>query len=245
MCERTQDSLALGGTYVTIEEELQFNFMRKHILLLILSGGVVFCAPSKALVIYADDFNSNTPGLDVVPSGWTIGNSGTVDIIGSCSSTTFIDLLPGNGCYIDLDGSITAPGLLQNTVNLQAGFSYDLNFFLAGNQRISAADTVNVAFGATTSQFTLQEFDPFTPYSLAFTPSTGGSYTFSFLNGGGENVGALLDNVVVNRVDPPAVPAVPGPLPLLGAGTAWAFSRRLRLRLADRRGSAKSNQAEN
>jgi hypothetical protein len=47
------------------------------------------------------------------------------------------------------------------------------------------------------------------------------------------------DTISINVVNPaPATPPVPGPLPVLGAGAAFGFSRHLRKRIKSRQGSA-------
>lgn len=71
-------------------------------------------APGQAQVIFSDNFDANTPVFNTVPIGWTNANAGRVDIIGVCSGFgPLIDVFPGNGCYIDLDGSTGAAGKLK------------------------------------------------------------------------------------------------------------------------------------
>ncbi len=86
----------------------------------------------------ADQRNWTPPAL----SGWTV-SGGTVDLIGVGGA----DLIPGNGSYVDLDGS-TSSGLFSNNVNLIGGTTYTFSFDLAGSQR-GSAETVNVNFGST------------------------------------------------------------------------------------------------
>jgi hypothetical protein len=79
---------------------------------ILLASVVTAAALSGAIVISSDDFGGNTVGLSSTPLGWTIENSGDVDILGECpGGSSLVDLLPGNGCYIDLDGN-GVPGLL-------------------------------------------------------------------------------------------------------------------------------------
>lgn len=178
-------------------------------------GTLLVWSPSQAQVIFSDNFDANNPGLNVVPSGWTIGNTGTVDLIGVCNGNApFFDAFPGNGCYVDLDGSTTTPGLLQKSFLLDAGVTYILNFDLGSTQ----SNVVDVAFGTTTAQYSLNGTQPFATQTLSFAPITSGSYNVSFLNQGGDNNGVLLDNVTL---------AAPAPLPLLGPIAALAARRRL------------------
>lgn len=176
--------------------------------------------PGHAQVIFSDNFNGENPGLNVVPTAWTIGNSGTVDLIGVCNGNSpFFDNKPGNGCYVDLDGSTSSSGLLKKNFTLTGGIPYFLEFDLGS----SASNTVDVTFGSTMAQYALIGSQPFSTRSLVFTPASTASYDLSFLNQGGDNNGAYLDNVKLTQT--------PGPLPILGAVAAARASRRLRARL--------------
>ena len=168
---------------------------------------IVFAAPASAAVtIFSDNFDSYSPlALNWTPpvaSGWTV-TDGTVDLIGA----GFIDILPGNGNYIDLDGSTANSGVFANSVNLTGGVTYTLSFDLAGSQR-GSTETANVNFGTATASFTLNSSDPLATYSLNFTPAASGAYSFSYENLGGDNVGLLLDNVSVSAVPEPEIYAM-------------------------------------
>ncbi|MBX3616635.1 PEP-CTERM sorting domain-containing protein [Nitrosomonas sp.] len=162
----------------------------------------IFAAPASAAVtIFSDNFDSYSPltlnWTPPVASGWTV-SSGTVDLIG----TGFNDILPGNGNYIDLDGSTSNSGVFANSVNLISGVTYTLSFDLAGSQR-GSTETVDINFGTASTSVTLGGSAPLTAYDLSFTPSASGVYGFSFENLGGDNVGLLLDNVSVSAVPEP------------------------------------------
>jgi len=159
----------------------------------------LFSATAGAAPVFSDNFDSYPLTLNWAGGGgWTVSN-GTVDLIGNPG---FFDFLPGNGRYVDLDGSTANPGLFSNTVNLTGGVTYTLSFRLAGSQR-GSAETVDVDFGTATATFNRNSADPFTTASVNFTPTTTGSYGFSFENSGGDNVGALLDNVEVSASSVP------------------------------------------
>jgi hypothetical protein len=157
---------------------------------------------------------------------------GNVDVIG----TGFFDLLPGNGNYIDLDGTGGIPAVFQSNaglITLGPG-DYVLSFDLAGSQRDGVNTVlVNVDDGVTPGLFAsttivTNTFDPFTTYTLPFTLLAGADVRVSFQNlEGPDNQGALLDNVVVS--DAPA--AIPEPASLLLGGIGLgglAAVRRLR-----------------
>jgi hypothetical protein len=183
--------------------------------------------------MFVDDSNANRPGLNAVPVGWSVDGGGCVNIIGFCDGIAYCNLVPGNGCYIDLEGSVGQPGLLTRSLSLQGGRSYELRFRLAGSQNAaSSSDTVRVRFGTETQNYTLAYTDPFSVYAFSFNPLTNGSYAMSFLNlGAGDTFGILLDDVSVTDSQARDHTDLPAPLPLLGAGTAYAFSRRLRRRI--------------
>jgi len=60
---------------------------------------------------------------------------------------------------------------------------------------------------------------PYQTYTIPFTPSASGTYDLSFANAGGDNIGALLDNVVITSGTVSAVPE-PSMLALMVAGCA-------------------------
>lgn len=174
-------------------------------------GLFVAAQPAAATVVLTDDFDVETLGFNYTGfANWTVSD-GTVDLIGS---PAFYDLYPGNGRYVDLDGSTDNAGILTTTVSFAPG-SYVLTFLLGGNQRGFPADTVFVSFGAdnlTPLGITLSSGDPLALQTITFTSALGG--TLSFDHAGNDNVGLILDNVTLDQVPEP------GSLVLLGSGLA-------------------------
>jgi hypothetical protein len=174
--------------------------------------------------VFSDNFDSYPADqLNWVPpasSGWTVGSNGTVDIHGAGG---IYDFIPGNGSYVDLDGTSMSSGLLSHEVDLIGGTTYVLSFDLAGNQR-GSSETVNVSFGSTAAAYSFSSADPFSRFTLNFTPSSDGSYSFSYQNAGGDNFGALLDNVSVSAVPEPETYA----MLLAGLGFVGFMARRKR-----------------
>lgn len=162
-----------------------------------------FSVSAQAQTVFSDNFDSYTPTIlnwnPPPASGWTV-TDGTVDLIGGIPPA--FDFLPGNGNYIDLDGSTGNSGVFANSVNLTGGTTYTLSFDLAGSHRTST-EFVSVNFGTSSTSFSPLSGDPFSIRTLNFTPGSTGLYTFSFENRGGDNVGALLDNVSVTAVPEP------------------------------------------
>ena len=189
--------------------------MKKASVLIFTLLCMVLISPSKGNVVFIDNFNSENGGIGTLNynafANWTVSD-GTVDLIGN----GFYDFLPGNGLYVDMDGSTGNAGkmLTLNTLNLQPG-TYALSFDLAGNHRNGSAETVSVKVetGISSTTYSLNQSDPFQTFTQLFTINSATSVNLSFEGVGGDNIGMLLDNVKVS-----AVPA-PGAILLGGIGT--------------------------
>lgn len=196
---------------------------------LIAFGLVAGASAAQAQVVFSDNFNADPLGLNKTTfvGGWTVG-SGSVDVIGAGPATeagagpgqpgnaTGYNFLPGNGNYIDLDGSSTDSGAFSKALTLTGGTTYTASFQLAGSQR-NFTESVNVAFGTTTSSYTYARFTGFTTSLLSFTPTSTGSYSLTFNEPGASNLeGLLLDNVSVVALPVPE----PSTYGLLLAGLA-------------------------
>ncbi len=179
--------------------------MKKHLLIALplVSVAAALSTPSMAATSFADDFNSYAYELNwAPPANWSAPLPGAVDLIGETTTSTSFDFLPGNGGYVDLDGSDGVAGTLQTLASFNAG-SYTLTFDLAGNQRGDVDKTTEISLGSFNTALTLASGSPFTLYTYSFT-TTGGNLTFSDLPGGNGNIGNLLDNVTIAAVPEPA-----------------------------------------
>jgi hypothetical protein len=216
-------------------------FPQVFLSMFLLSSVLAITPAANSTTIFADDFSLVPISRGLVPSaplGWRIDNTGSVEILGQCGNFAAEDLLPGNNCYIDLDGNLgdepsenfSPPGLLTTSLPLKFGYSYNLKFDLAGNQVVPFGDGVHVSFGSESHYIYKEPFEGFATLTYTFSPPSSGEYALSFINTNDDAYGALLDNVIVTEINGP-VADVPVPPPLLGAAAAFGFSRRLRARL--------------
>jgi hypothetical protein len=102
----------------------------------------------------------------------------------------------------------------KDAFSFEVGRTYRLSFDLAGNQRGGNRDTVDVSVSVAGWQesFTLAPFDPIQTIMREFTVAAPVSGYLAFDHLGGDNVGLLLDNVVLTEIPEPTS------LILLGVG---------------------------
>jgi hypothetical protein len=164
--------------------------------------GLGVAAPSQAAVVFSDNFNSYAYQLNWVPTAnWSVPGPGAVDLIGETTTTTAFDFFPGNGGYVDLDGSNMIPGTLQSLASFAAG-KYTLTFDLGGNARNDGSKTTDISLGDWSTSITLPATSALQAYTYTFT-TTGGKLAFTDLVGGNPNIGNVLDDVSLATANVP------------------------------------------
>jgi hypothetical protein len=121
---------------------------------------------------------------------------------------------------VDLDGSTGQGGTIATvaTFDLHVDRTYTLTYWLAGSRWISS-DTVTVSFGGAQQVHQIQNWSPQTMFTLTFRPSSElAGQRIMFSNAGGDNNGAILDQVTltVSNPEPSAGLLMMGGLAALG-----------------------------
>ena len=157
---------------------------------------------SDANIIVYNNFNDENSSQGV--NNYTAFQSWNV--VGGCvdlHGNGFIDVQAGNGIYVDLDGTCLTGGTIESKTayDLEPG-NYTLEFWLAGNQRINAPDTVDVSFGTLYEEvIVLPRTQQFRLFTRSIVVTTATSARLSFHNRGGDDQGALLDEVRLRKAE--------------------------------------------
>jgi Protein of unknown function (DUF642) len=184
---------------------------------------VALSSSSHAVTIFSDNFNGDTLALNGSLTNWTVSN-GTIDVIGA-NPAPFFNLYPGNGNYVDMDGSSGNAGKITTiaTFNLVAGQRYALSFDYGKNG--AAKENLNFGVGS---------YLGFLGFNTGAIPALVNGY-YEFIAGanqtgvriffedlGKDNQGVIIDNVQLSSVPIPAA----APLLAMGLMGLGALARR-------------------
>jgi hypothetical protein len=191
--------------------------------------GLSTSQPVAAATLLEDNFDAENSGTGTLNyfglANWDV-TDGSVDLNGN----GFFDYLPGNGLYLDLDGTTNNAARLESktTYSFNPGDIVELNFNLAGSQR-GDTNSVTVSLGSLLNEvFTLDSSASFTTITRSFTVASATNAELVFDHSGGDNFGLFLDNVKlsVNPQTPPtSVPEPGSTLGILALGVLGVGSR--------------------
>jgi hypothetical protein len=153
-------------------------------------------------VIFFEDFDDENDGEGV--NNWTDFQqwnviTGCVDLHGN----GFNDVVPGRGLYVDMDGTCNRAGTIETkeTFTLVPGDRYLLEYWLAGNQRRDAPDSLDVTLGGAFQQrHVLPRREDFKLHSHMITVADTTQARLRFRHYGNDNEGALLDLIRMRRI---------------------------------------------
>lgn len=199
----------------------------KHPVRTLIAAVAVACVAAgtaQAAPVFSDNFNAENGGAGTLNysgfANWNV-TAGSVDLIGN----GYFDFLPGNGLYVDMNGSTGQGGTIATKTTFAPG-AYTVRFDFAGSRR-GPDGIVTVALGDFSQVINLASATGFTTFSYAVDVTVAGALNLSFASGvPGGNIGGLLDNVTVSTRQPGAVPE-PAALLLFGSGlVALGWMRR-------------------
>jgi hypothetical protein len=174
---------------------------------LLAAGVVALATQANAIPIFTDNFDTENGGVGKLKytgfTNWTVsGTAGSVDLQGN----GFYDYYPGNGLYVDLDGSTRKAGKMTYTGSIiLVPDSYDLSFTLGGNAlggpKYSLSDTVLVTYGVGSQSFIVAWDAGLSTKTIHFSVGSSTPLSLTFFNSdGGDHVGPILDNVQLVQV---------------------------------------------
>lgn len=193
---------------------------------LVVAGGLLLVGVSgaHALTIFADDFESDTVGLNASLNNWTV-TQGSIDVIGSNFYQWY-----GPGHYIDLNGSSFQAGRIDTQpLTLKFGALYALEFDYANNVNSNGREAIGFGIGGAYDEIVLNGPVPaMIHYVFRFIARQSPANLF-FADVGttpDDNGGPILDNVKLEQLTGVPLPATG--LLLTGAVGLVGLKRRKR-----------------
>jgi hypothetical protein len=195
--------LSPGGTAMTVPAR---NFIYQNLVGNYAPAGAWTPVSQSTAVVGEQRFDYSFPNASLINPGPPQVNDWTNNLTLNFGSF----YLDGSCTFC---GSTNAVSLISSTLTGTAKYIGESPTSTSGNQNKLTSGIYNILFGASGITGTLQ-----------YTAFTDVTTTPSMQNSGG--------TITINADVPnPPTTAVPGPLPVLGAGAAFGYSRRLRRRI--------------
>ena len=175
-------------------------------------GAALVTGAAEAAVVFEDQFDGEVAGTTLNYNSfvkWDVLN-GAVDLIAQGGFS--LSCLGGAGKCVDLDGSSNNAGDLRSKLVIGPGI-YEFEFWISGNQRGGANDTLTVTFGDMNENFIMAAADPYAQIIRVVTVGGAGDRIL-FSHAGNDNVGVMLDGVIVREAV--AVPEIDTRILLIG-----------------------------
>jgi hypothetical protein len=185
-------------------------------------GLCVLTTESFASIDFSDNFenesDNSTRNYNLF-GNWNV-TDGSVDLVSEADGGFGISCSDSTKC-LDLDGSTGNSGILTTKQNFELlEGTYELTFALAGNPLKKDANSVQVSLGDIFSEeISLAGNEPFMTFTREISVTAATSGYLSFANQGGDNHGAILDNVTLKSIADSTTRTSAVPLPQAG----WLF----------------------
>lgn len=179
----------------------------KSLVIVASLAGALAAGPAHAGIIFSDNFDADNASSALNFNSlinWTV-SGGTIDYIRSGGFG--IGCVGGTGGCLDLDGSTGNAGRIttRQVFDFDDGVQYVFELALSGNQRGGASDSVNFGLISEDTGFvsflTAGPLAPNAPFATFGGSLMGqdfsGNWRFFIEGVGGDNVGAILDDVVL------------------------------------------------
>jgi hypothetical protein len=149
------------------------------------------CNSSRADLV--DNFNGENGGVGLLNyttfANWSV-TQGSVDLIGN----GFFDFYPGNGLFVDLNGSTGVSGTLTSKATFTPG-TYTLSFDVGNNPSNASPDTMTVSLGSFSHTFTETGTVSLQHFSTQVTLTSPSALVFATPASDNDDIGVVIDNV--------------------------------------------------
>jgi hypothetical protein len=189
--------------------------------------GLFAAAPGGARADFVDSFDAENGGNPAFNHAGLANfdiTAGSVDLIGN----GVFDVYPGNGLYLDLNGTTGTSGTITSRATFGPG-AYRLAFALGNNAAVGGPNSVTVTLGAYSETFTRVGRVDLEWITRPIVLDSSGRLTFSTPARDGDYSGIVIDDVRLVRSA--GVPE-PASLAMLGAGGLGllGYARRRKVR---------------